>query len=464
MEELYNKVDFIVSGGALQLLSEFLSTNGYSSLVVEPDGDRYMVLDAVGMAPETLVLDEGNLGISSLFSDKPLTSAFDVEAAEGNEKWPTVVRIRSSGDNSIYILLRVEADEDLLAELYPFAGMIHIWRIHHKIEDTEARLARLSYMILATKNTLASVFEPMPLDYFASFISDVIHESLFPKAAAVVQDDGEKLVHLKGDKVNIPEREGIFTEPILTPVPVVLKGGSPYRVILPIAEGNLRLFCLMVWDKYPDSQVLNFLELLGSLAVRAIVINNLRAENIAAASHISSSEFTMLSLSNVLRVLREQTGKAGFFSSVADIMIEQSQMSECVLAVWDEDVRGYVMAEKRSGGIFAPAEPGVMRTGVPVASENVGGASFDLKGIGTDSLLRAWGLGDCPWSCMESMRYVFPIDNGSTLCGFIAAGSDKGAGIAEQQMASLSIVAQFAAYEFYKFSGSASAARTDSTF
>ena len=85
MEDLYNQIDFIVSGGALKLLTDFLDSKGLPALVLEPTGDDFQVLDAVGTIPSSLMVHDRNLHLQTLFSTRPPLATFEVEEAKGND-------------------------------------------------------------------------------------------------------------------------------------------------------------------------------------------------------------------------------------------------------------------------------------------------------------------------------------------------------------------------------------------
>ena len=354
----------------------------------------------------------------------------------------------------LYILLGHEPEGPLAPELQSYAGLIRIWRTFQRIDDTEKQLSRLSYMILATKSTLASIFEPMPLPYFASFLTDVLHESLFPKSIVILKDERNYLTVFDGKADSIPDRTGIYAEPILPPTPVVTRGdAAPYEVVLPVTEGECRLFCLMTWDTLPDAQMMNFMELLGNLAVRAIAINNLRIQNQKAASSISTGEFTVLSLSNVLKILKGAEERDRFLSLLVDIVMEQCRMPDCILSVWDNTRQGYVLAEKRVGQFKTAADPTLLPSPTLIPASQVPDISYNLEEHNADAVLKSWGLGGCPWEDMTSMHYLFPICDDNALVGMIALGSEPGRHVVldKAQLAALHLIAQFAAYEFRRF-------------
>lgn len=449
IKDLYSKIDFIVNGGALQSLTDFLNERGIKALVVEAaKSNNLNVLDAAGVVPESLTLKDE---ISGLFSQGIVKESFELEySGEAN-----AIRIRGA-QWKIYILLKDKPanGQTLIQELKPYAGLIALWKTYTNISDTEKKLSRLSYMILATKSTLASIFEPMPLQYFASFLADVLQESLFPRSIAILKDEGNYLTVFNGKADNIPERKGIYASQILPPAPVVTKNDSPVEVVLPVAEGDLRLFCLMQWDKLPSDQTMNFLELLGNLAVRAIAINNLRQQSQQAEANISSGEFTVLSLSNVLKILRAAEDKAKFFSLLVDIFMEQCRMSNCLLATWDKARKGYTVSEHRTGryksnidSILLPSSSG------PVSGDKIKEAYYDLATgkNSPDALFKSWGLVGCPWKetfKSAPMKYIFPICDDKSLVGLIAIGDGQ---LNRSQLASLQLIAQFAAYEFRRF-------------
>ncbi|MBR1672674.1 MAG: hypothetical protein IJ702_07085, partial [Fretibacterium sp.] len=404
------------------------------------------------IVPNSLMVKDKDLHIRSLFSKNPPVAAFEVEEAKGNETWPHVIRMRGM-HWELYLLLGKEPEGPLAPELHTYAGLIRIWRTFQRIDETEKQLSRLSYMILATKSTLASIFEPMPLQYFAAFLRDVLHESLFPKSVVVFKDEGSYLTVFDGKAGDIPDRTGVYAEPILPPTPVITRNEAPYEIVLPVTEGECRLFCCMTWDTLPDAQMINFMELLGNLAVRAIVINNLRLQNQQAASYISRGEFTVLSLSNVLKILKGAGERGRFLSLLVDIFIEQCRLPDCVLAVWDKEHQGYVMVEKRAGQFKADANPALLPAPAPISAEQVTDISYDLEEISPDTVFKGWGLAGCPWRDMASMHYLFPICDDNSLVGMIALGTDSEQRITldRSQLASLHLIAQFAAYEFKRF-------------
>ncbi|MBR1437222.1 MAG: hypothetical protein IJ587_01675, partial [Synergistaceae bacterium] len=301
INDLYSRIDFLINGGAVKCLADYFEEKKIKALIAEPGTTNTLnVINASGLVPSSLTIKDE---VSSLFPKSVAKESYELSSAVTSGSWPAVIKIWGS-HWEIYILLEEKPGDfdSLVTSLKPYAGLIMLWENSKRIAENEKKLSRLSYMILATKSTLASIFEPMPLQYFAAFLADVLQESLFPKSVAVLKDEGSYLTVFKGKADSIPERKGIYSAQILTPAPVVVKNEKPVEVVLPVAEGDCRLFCLMQWDELPDDQTMNFLELLGNLAVRAIAINNLRQQSMQAEANISTGEFTVLSLSNVLKV------------------------------------------------------------------------------------------------------------------------------------------------------------------
>ena len=455
INELQNRINFLVNGGALKILTDFLNDKGIRALIVESDGTGSLnVLDAAGVVPEGLKIHDD---VTSLFSKTIAREEYEIEISDASKTWPCAVRIRGA-HWQIYILLKDKpADSSRLSEeLKPYAGLLRLWQTFKDISDTEKKLSRLSYMILATKSTLASIFEPMPLQYFASFLADVLQESLFPKSIAILKDEGNYLTVFNGQADSIPERTGLYASQILPPAPVITRSESPVEVVLPVAEGDCRLFCVIHWDELPDEQTMNFLELLGNLAVRAIAINNLRAQSKLAEANISSGEFTVLSLSNVLKILRGADTREKFCSLLVDIFTEQSRMSNCIFAAWNASRKGYVIAESRTGHVKASADTTLLPSPVgAVSAERVKDSHYDIAEKSPDSLFMSWGLAGCPWKdAMKASgaRYIFPVCDDHSLIGIIALGTQNGRNVLDRsQLASLNLIAQFAAYEFRRF-------------
>ena len=73
-----------------------------------------------------------------------------------------------------------------------------------------------------------------------------------------------------------------------------------------------------------------------------------------------------------------------------------------------------------------------------------------------DSVFKSWGLAGCPWKDAfkeSSAKYIFPICDNDSLVGIIALGSgtEGRSALDRSQLASLQLIAQFAAYEFRRF-------------
>ncbi|NLL36001.1 MAG: hypothetical protein GX256_00595 [Fretibacterium sp.] len=450
MNDLYEQMNFILSGGALKLLTDFLSQRVSAALIVEPRGADLEILDAIGAKPEKLLLSQEASHVQQAFPATPPLGEVEVTQGALEGDWPWGVRMRGP-HWALYILLREQADKTLLEALRPYAGLARLWHTFQRIAETEKRLARLSYMILTTKSTLASIFEPMPLDYFASFVSDVLRESLFPRSVSLFRDDGQRLIPLTGSQP-APARSGLYAQSLLTNTPVLTRSdATPYEVVLPLVEADLRLFCVIEWDEAPNNETLNFLELLGSLAARSISINRLKLQSTKVETEVISEQFSMLSLSNVLSALRKETDRARFFSLVADIFLETSQMQDCILFALDVPSGTFAPVLHRRDSIAVPIESRSAPFSRQEQNGKVEPGLYNLSPNDLDSVLQQLGLeSPCPWEELKSMQYLFPFRGLSGLAGFIALGSALGP-IKPSKLSALKIVAQFTGLELEKF-------------
>ncbi|MGD9822701.1 MAG: hypothetical protein AB7U27_14190, partial [Aminobacteriaceae bacterium] len=309
MKDLFEKTNFILDGGVLVLLSEYLAERTSRGLIVRPEGNDLAVLDAFGTPMNSLFLQGAAGHVESAFPSPPLRTSFDVLSAPLSGEWPWAVRLRGTGW-CFYVLLGDEPAPDIMKEMPSFAGLVNLWQLHQKTAGVEERLSRLAYMVLATKNTLASVFEPMGVNYFGAFLHDVLQESLFPSRLSLLLDNGETLSLLEGEEMLLPPRKGIFSRDILSPVPVrvepqqrELLGDSVFdsladdwSAVLPIPGGTFRLFCFLKWEKVPGEETFNFMELLGNVASKALSLGSLREERERNLSELSRRAFLLNAL------------------------------------------------------------------------------------------------------------------------------------------------------------------------
>ena len=111
VNNLYEQMDFVLSGGALKSLTDFLALRVPSALILVPRGADLHILDAVGVNPTQLILPGEGLRLGSLFSSRPAVSPCELEQARTEkEEWPWVLRMRGP-HWEVYVLLREKADE-----------------------------------------------------------------------------------------------------------------------------------------------------------------------------------------------------------------------------------------------------------------------------------------------------------------------------------------------------------------
>ena len=71
MRELYEKVEFILNGGALNHLSDLLSAEVSSALIVQPEGGDLVILVGVGASTSGLHMRRMAGGLKGLFPPRP---------------------------------------------------------------------------------------------------------------------------------------------------------------------------------------------------------------------------------------------------------------------------------------------------------------------------------------------------------------------------------------------------------
>lgn len=371
--DICEKIDFVLRGGVWELLSEVLKKKDVSAIITELKEDDLVVINAVSVQPENLIFKGLGMELTAQFPTVPsfhktYFDSFSVNMNYPLAAWKHVVRFCGAGW-TICVFLREAPSKELLDDLRPFLDVISHWNSLRNAAKLDERLSSLSYMILATKNTLASVFEPMSIEYFASFIKDVLSESLFPKRVGIYLDDGKNIFLIKGLDFGNIVRDGVFKTKLLLPVPVVCNpdifptlGIDPelvkdFRVvILPIVsspQAVMRIFCLMAWDEPCNKEMLNFMELLGNVSSKALEINELQRESKMQMKQLDSRSFTVAAFHNVLDKLVSYSDRLDLLSFIVGLFSESSNADRVKLVVYDSRERKYFLVGEAFGGIIA---------------------------------------------------------------------------------------------------------------
>ncbi len=435
MRDLLERTEYLLNGGVLSLLSESLAAHSERGMILRPEGEDMEVLEAFGASVESLFM-KGRAGeIKGAFPSSSVRGDYDVSAARLDGEWPWGLRIRG-WDWAFYVLLSDEPSASLMEDMPSFAGLIALWQRHQRIVGVEERLSRLAYMVLATKSTLASVFEPMGLSYFGAFLRDVVMESLFPSRLSILLDRGGELSLLAGEDLPLPPRSGIFARDILSPALARIDGASPESVgaevfrslsggwsaILPIIGGDARLFCLLKWEKQLGEEALNFIELLGNVASKALSMAAMREEKDRNLRALSRRAFLLNALYEAGLRLLEQTSRETLLLQVLDIFSEMSHAARTVLVAWRPDAGGYVLLAAKEDGV-------VTRTGRPLGPQ--AGASADRRpeSLTADGSRLLFEEMNVPFlsspEVMNGVDRVFPLWEGDGLAGFVAVSAPR---------------------------------------
>ena len=460
-ENICEQIDFILQGGLWEKLTEELTRYTSSVLIVEIKNEDIIVIEAVNADLDRLMFKD--IG-KELLSHSPESRSihklhldnFSIPAIPQLEEWTNILRFYVRGE-SIYVLLKEAPSQDLIVAVKPYLKIIGHWFSLRNSAQLDERLSTLSYMILTTKSTLSSIFEPMRLDYYAEFLRGVLKESLFPEKIAIYKDDGVSIKHLKGDNLGSPDRSGIFASKILSPTPVVYKtedaeklGLSPQNskmsiFILPITydiikKNDYRLFCIGVLERINAQEVLNFMELLGSIASKALQIRHLHMATEERIKRIDSSSYSIAALHSVFEKLVSHNERFDLLAFLLGFFSETSQADLVKLVVYDpKEGRYYLVGESFSG---------IMAQGFDPLTEVMDRKSGNKEGEINEAGLQLLGFKfkDMP----KCKAYPFWVDD--KLEGFVAMQNIKCDDEINDYPAVFSTVCQIAARElFFKF-------------
>ncbi|MCL2767675.1 MAG: hypothetical protein FWE49_02985 [Synergistaceae bacterium] len=460
-ESICEQIDFILQGGLWEKLTEELAKFTSSALIVEIKNVDVVVIEAMnaeldrlmfkGAGKELLSISPESHSIHKVYCDN-----FSIPVITQLGEWTNVIRFHVRGEN-IYVLLKEAPSQGFLMAVKPFLKVIAHWFSLKNSTQLEERLSTLSYMILATKNTLASIFEPMSIDYYAEFLRGVLVESLFPQKIAIYIDDGVSLELLKGDNLGTPGRSGIFASKMISPVPVFYNAEDAKKLglsfqeqnsgmsifILPITctianEQSYRLFCVGLWEKYNSREILNFMELLGNIASKALEIRHLRISADERIKQLDSRSYTVAALHNVLQKLISYNEKIDLITFLLGFFSETSQADKVKLVIYNAKESKYFLVGESFGSIMAQCfDP---------LSETTDRKSGDSEIETDESALKLWGFK--PFNDMPKSK-IYPLWVENKLEGFVAIHNIKCDTQIHNYPVVFSTVCQIAARELY---------------
>ena len=433
-ENICDQIDFILKGGLWEKIIEELAKYTSSAIIIEIKNDDIVVMEAVnaeldrlmfkGIGKELLSCSPEVSPIHKLYFDN-----FSISPIPQLEEWTNVIRFYGKEWN-IFVMIRETPSQDLLDILRPYLNVISLWISLRDSAQLEERLSALSYMVLATKNTIASIFEPMSIEYFADFLRSVIKESLFPKKIAIYIDDRISVKLLIGDDFGSPNKCDVFASKIISPVPLIYNAEEAAKLglnsrfvngssifILPITcaisdEVNYRLFCIGVLDK-PAQEKLNFMELLGNVASKALEIIHLRVASEERTKQLDVRYYTVAAFYTIFQKLISYNDRHELLAFLLGFFSESSQADRVKLVVYDSKAGKYFLVGESVDGIAAQCfDP---------LSENMERISGNGEGEVDEYMLRIWGF---KFNDMPKCK-VYPFWVEDKLEGFVAMRNIK---------------------------------------
>ena len=374
-DNICEQIDFILQGGLWEKITEELARFTSSALIVEIKNEDIVVMEAMNAEIDRLMFRGAGAELSACSPKVPpiqkiYFDSFSIPAISQLEKWTNVIRFHGK-EWGIYILIAETPSQDLLDALRPYLKVISLWISLRNSSQLEERLSALSYMILTTKSLLSSIFEPMSIEYYADFLCSVLKESFFTRKMAVYVDDGFSIKLLKGDALGSLERSGVFASKILSPSPIIYKDeeakeigldsqyvDGKYVFILPVTcavsgEIGYRLFCIGILEEPNAQEMLNFMELIGNVASKALVIRHLHTAAEESARQLNLRSYTVAAFYNVLKKLVSYKERIELLSFLLSFFNETSQAERVKLVVYDSRESKYFLVGESFSGITA---------------------------------------------------------------------------------------------------------------
>lgn len=396
LRDACERTHFLLNGGVPSLLGEVLDATETPALLLRREGRDLVVTWATRFSPPSLLFSDSAALLEKLFppcetfpAAHTLATLLPEETAEffGDVPWSRAICLRSARWVFYLLLGSSEIPPGLEAELPYLVRLFAMWQDHLAVSDLEMRLSRLSYHLLVTEAAFSSIFEPLPVEYFATFLGDVLSEGVFAVSVQVILDEGHSWRPLLGARDILPRREGVFKSRRTAPAPIpvdeehaktlgasnlLLLRQKRIHVVLPLSGGKTTLFCFLSWASPPEQEVLHFLSLFAHVASKALEMNALQVENAERLEAISEKIFAVRGLHEASLYLLALQDREQFLTAATDVLGEMTQTSSLTLVTWQPESSGYVLHSLRN------AQGGVRRDGrllvqnvAPVAAETI---------------------------------------------------------------------------------------------
>ena len=374
-DNICEQIDFILQGGLWEKITKELTRFTTSALIIEIKDEDIVVLEAVNAKLDRLVFKGVGNELLSYSPEVPpvrkiFFDSFSIPVIPQLGEWTNAIRFHGK-EWDIYILITETPSQDLLDAIEPFLKVISLWISLRNSSQLEEKLSALSYMILTTKNIMATIFEPMSVEYFAEFLRGVFKESFFAEKTAIYVDDGSSIKLIKGDDLGSPSRSGIFAAKILSPTPVIYKDKEANEIglnsqfmsgksvfILPITDStteivNYRLFCIGVMEKPNAQEIINFMELLGNVASKSLEIRRLHMATDENTKRLNLKSYTVAAFYNFLQKLLSCGERIELLSFLLSFFNETSRAERVKLVVYDARECKYCLIGECFSGIAA---------------------------------------------------------------------------------------------------------------
>lgn len=355
-------------------LNKFLNTR--DSILIVPvigDSDLMVIVEATGMAPPSLQINNFNKEFSKLHSCiNKNTFENDITLKD----YDYIVKIQNSSSIFAYFLFKGEFNikENDLIDL--IEKITHLFKIKDAVDSLprlEGIQSKLKYQMSFFSSTINNVFEPYGLQMLLQLYMEIVSEMFIMPSAITLEKKGDRFIPLFSKGASLNKYKDFFIEaspflknrslgifPTIVDESVLSQFGdhnseilniNKVRLIIPLSSNNqlnYMLICMRDEEKDFDYQDKVILHALSNILNRALEYSEVKQSLMEKNNELDRKVFTLTSVYRAAEKIFSSVGIAETLNISLDMLMELFQSAISSTVIYNSLENRYEMVKLKS--------------------------------------------------------------------------------------------------------------------